>query len=104
MVYSMTEKRKPTYDLAAIQDAAGKGMDIKLSAIRGAAEMGMNRADIVRVIKALERRDFYKSMTTYGDHMIWMDVYHGKSDGYVIYIKFVQDVVAEFVCTSFKEK
>ncbi|SIO10043.1 hypothetical protein SAMN05444722_0417 [Rhodovulum sp. ES.010] len=33
-----------------------------------------------------------------------MDVYHGRAGGYEIYIKFVQDTVAEFTCTSFKEK
>ncbi len=64
----------------------------------------MTRADIVRVIKTLERRDFYKSMTTYQNHRVWMDVYHGRAGGYEIYIKFVQDTVAEFTCTSFKEK
>lgn len=64
----------------------------------------MTREDIVRVIKGLRRVDFYKSMTTHHDHKVWMDVYHARSDGYVIYIKFVQDSVAEFACTSFKEK
>ena len=66
--------------------------------------MGMSRADIVNVIKKLNRRDFYKSMTTHHDHKVWMDVYHARTGGYEIYIKFVQDAVAEFVCTSFKEK
>ena len=98
------EKKKPTYDLKSIQASAGSRMMITNAAVRGAAEMGMTHADMIGVIKLLTRRDFYKSMTTYQNHRIWMDVYHGRSDGYEIYIKFVQDTVAEFICTSFKEK
>ncbi len=66
--------------------------------------MGMTRADIINVICSLSRKDFQKSMTTNYDHRIWMDVYHAQTEGYVIYIKFVQDAVTEFVCTSFKER
>lgn len=98
------EKRKPTYDLEAIQAAASAGMRVTTAALRGAAAMGMTRADMMRIIQRLSRRDFYKSMTTHQDHSVWMDVYHGRAEGYEIYIKFVQDVVTEFTCTSFKEK
>ena len=98
------EKKKPTYDLEAIQVAASAGMGVTTAALRGAAAMGMTRADMMRVIQGLGRGDFYKSMTTYQDHSIWMDVYHGRAEGYEIYIKFVQDVVTDFTCTSFKEK
>jgi motility quorum-sensing regulator/GCU-specific mRNA interferase toxin len=98
------EKKKPTYDLGSIQASAGATMGITNAAIQGAAEMGMTRADMIGVIKGLKRRDFYKSMTTHHNHRVWMDVYHGRADGYEIYIKFVQDTVAEFTCTSFKEK
>lgn len=73
------------------------------AAVTGAAMMGMTRADMVRVIRALTRREFFKSVTSFHDHRVWMDVYHARSDGYDIYIKFVQDTVAEFTCTSFKE-
>lgn len=100
----MVEKKKPTYDLGSIQASAGATMEITNAAIQGAAEMGMTRVDMIGVIKGLNRRDFYKSMTTYRNHRVWMDVYHGRADGYEIYIKFVQDTVAEFTCTSFKEK
>lgn len=79
-------------------------MTMTRAALIGAAEMGMTRAEVEETIRRLRRRDFYKSMTTHSDHHVWMDVYHGHANGYDIYIKFVQDVVAEFVCTSFKEK
>ncbi|MEE4210725.1 MAG: type II toxin-antitoxin system MqsR family toxin [Parvularcula sp.] len=98
------EKKKPTYDLGSIQASAGSTMGITNAAIQGAAEMGMTRSDMIVVIKGLNPRAFYKSMTTHQNHRVWMDVYHGRADGYEIYIKFVQDTVAEFTCTSFKEK
>lgn len=100
----LMEKKKPTYDLGSIQASAGVKMTIANSAVLGAAAMGMTRADIVSVIKGLRRIDFYKSMTTHHNHKVWMDVYHARSGGFEIYIKFVQDSVAEFACTSFKEK
>jgi hypothetical protein len=31
---------------------------------------------MLAVIAALERSDFYKSMTTHADHRVWQDVYH----------------------------
>lgn len=98
------EKRKPTYDLEAIQSSAGSTMVFTSVAVRGAAEMGMTRADMVGVIRGLSRRNFYKSMTAHQNRRLWMDVYHGRAEGYEIYIKFVQDSVAAFTCTSFKEK
>lgn len=101
MVPSM-EKKKPTYDLETIRASVPK-MALTQAALRGGAEMGMSRPDIINVIQGLKRRDFYKSMTTNYDHKVWMDVYHGRADDYDIYIKFVQDVVTDFACTSFKE-
>lgn len=107
----MTDKKKPTYDLKSIQDAAST-MSVTHAALKGAAELGMARREIEEVILSLTRKDFYKSVTSFANHAIWMDVYHGKAEiewsGEVemvtIYIKFVQDVLAEFSLTSFKEK
>ena len=79
-------------------------MTMTRTALSGAANMGMTRQDMEDVIRALTRKDFYKSATTFYDHRIWMDVYHGRTEDYEIYIKFVQDAVTEFSCTSFKEK
>lgn len=98
------DKKKPTYDLDAIQSSADATMQFTYAALQGAAAMGMTRADMISVIKGLTRHDFYKSVTTHQNHRIWMDVYHGHAEGYDIYIKFVQDVVTAFTCTSFKEK
>ena len=99
----MTEKRKPHYRLADIQRNLGT-LTIWKSAIDGALAMGLQRAEINEVIASLTHRDFYKSMTTYHDHRVWMDVYHGQYEGTEIYIKFVEEKVVEFALTSFKKR
>lgn len=49
----------------------------------------------------LERREFYKSMTSYSTHAVWQDVYHHLSPAGMLYIKLmVQDDV---LVVSFKE-
>ncbi len=102
----MTEKRKPTYDLTAFK-AAFDDVD-KLhdtgSAVRGAAAIGLGRAEIVATIQTMQRAHFYKSMTSYGDHRVWQDVYHVPSEAGTLYVKFTADAVTEFLLLSFKEK
>lgn len=60
--------------------------------------MLMTRQEMEEVIRALTARDFVKSMTAHHDHKAWMDVYHGRLDRYVIYIKFAGDPVSGFLC------
>lgn len=38
--------------------------------------MGLTTTEMLAVIAALSRRDFYESMTSYADHRVWQDVYH----------------------------
>jgi motility quorum-sensing regulator/GCU-specific mRNA interferase toxin len=38
--------------------------------------MGLASDEMLAVIAALTRRNFYKSMTTHIDHRVWQDVYH----------------------------
>ena len=49
--------------------------------------MGLTTAEMLAVVAALTRQDFYKSMTTHTDHRIWQDVYHAatpmKKDAYI---------------------
>ncbi|WP_420136063.1 type II toxin-antitoxin system MqsR family toxin [Sinorhizobium meliloti] len=49
------------------------------------------------MIAGIERRMFYKSMTTFADHRVWQDVYHVPARGMVLYVKFQADVITEFV-------
>jgi len=99
----MTEKRKPTYDLEAFKVAADR-MRVTVAAVRTAAALGFGRAEIVATIQTMQRAQFYKSMTSYGDHRIWQDVYHVPSPAGTLYVKFTADVVSEFLLLSFKEK
>jgi motility quorum-sensing regulator / GCU-specific mRNA interferase toxin len=102
----VTEKRKPTYDLEAIKASFATVDNLRAtgSAIRGAAALGYGRRDIVRVIQSIDRRQFFKSMTSYADHRVWQDVYHVPSEHGLLYVKFTADTVAEFLLLSFKEK
>ncbi len=50
---------------------------------------------------SLKPKDFYKSMTTHGDHRIWQDVYRPKTDAGEVYLKLT--VVDDVLIVSFKE-
>jgi motility quorum-sensing regulator / GCU-specific mRNA interferase toxin len=67
------EKRKPTYDLAAIKAAMGSAetLSITSSALRDAVGLGFDRAGVAKVIQSVEQRMFNKSMTTRADHRVW---------------------------------
>ncbi|MEO5660325.1 MAG: type II toxin-antitoxin system MqsR family toxin [Polaromonas sp.] len=102
----MAEKRKATYDLDAIKAAFStmEKLNVTGSDLKGAAALGFGRSEIVATVQTIERRHFYKSMTSYADHRIWQDVYHVPSGQGVLYVKFTADVVSEFSLLSFKEK
>ena len=102
----MSEKRKPTYDLEAFKQAFPKqdGVRITTVALNSAAALGLNRSGIGAIVKTMQRRHFYKSMTAYSDRRRWQDVYHVPSKLGVLYVKFTNDVLAEFLLLSFKEK
>jgi len=99
----VSEKRRPTYDLDAIKAAAGK-MRVTITATGTAASLGFGRAEIEETIQTMRPPQFYKSMTSHGDHRIWQDVYHVPSPAGLLYIKFTADALTEFVLLSFKEK
>ena len=102
----MTEKRKPTYDLEAFKASfnSTKKLAATTTALRTAAALGFDRAEIVMTIQAMRREHFCKSMTAYADHTQWQDVYHVPSPVGVLYVKFTADVITEFLLLSFKEK
>jgi motility quorum-sensing regulator / GCU-specific mRNA interferase toxin len=102
----MTEKRKPTYDLEAFKVASStvERLRVTTTAVRTAIDLGFDRAEIVATIQTMQRSQFYKSMTSYGDHRVWQDVYHVPSPAGTLYVKFTADAVTEFLSLSFKEK
>jgi motility quorum-sensing regulator / GCU-specific mRNA interferase toxin len=102
----MTEKRKPSHDLKAFKAAFSsvERLNATESAIRTAIVIGFNRDDIVATIQTMQPSQFTKSMTSYADHRVWQDVYHVPSSAGVLYVKFTEHVVTEFLLLSFKEK
>lgn len=100
------EKSKPSYDLDAVKATLGslETLSMTLTASRDAFRLGFDRAAIASTISGIDRRMFYKSMTTFANHRLWQDVYHVPVGDMVLYIKFQADVVTEFTVVSFKEK
>jgi len=100
------EKRKPSHDLTAFKRVCGSTatLSIKLSAQISARNMGFDLDDIAAVINSMQRRMFYKSMTSFADHTEWQDVYHVPAGDVTIYLKFTADTITEFVVLLFKEK
>jgi motility quorum-sensing regulator / GCU-specific mRNA interferase toxin len=104
--YLDVEKRRPTYDLDAVKLALGSidTLAMTTSVLRDAIALGFDRGGVVDVICSMDKRMFFKSMTTFADHRIWQDVYHVPARGLVLYVKFQADVITEFTIVSFKEK
>ena len=99
------EKLTPHYSLAAMQAmiAVTGRYAFTQTALNGGIAMGLTDVQMLDVIASLASRDFYKSMTTHGDHRVWQDVYHGSCpNGLVAYIKLTQ--VADRIVIQFKEK
>lgn len=99
------EKLTPQYDLAAIQAwvaELGVGAFTK-TALDGGREMGLTSSEMLSVVAALARRNFYKSMTTHFDHRVWQDVYHAQTPvGKEAYIKITMR--ADTPVIQFKER
>lgn len=74
---AIMEKQRPTYDLDAIKLALGSvgTLAMTTSALRDALALGFDRGGVVETIACMDRRMFYKSMTTFADHRVWQDVY-----------------------------
>jgi len=100
------EKRRPTYDIEAIRLICGsiETLAMTTSALRDATALGFDRSGIAETIVGIDRKMFFKSMTTFADHRIWQDVYHVPARGLTLYVKFQADVITEFTVMSFKEK
>jgi len=102
----LPEKRKPTYDLDALKSSfrEAKTLTAARSAISSAAALGCGRAEVVSVIQTIKPRDFQKSMTSYGNHRVWQDMYYVPSEMRELYVKFTVGIVSDFLLLSFKER
>jgi motility quorum-sensing regulator / GCU-specific mRNA interferase toxin len=68
-----------------------------------AFSLGILLADVVNIIQAMSREQFYKSMTSLADHRIWQDVYQVPFESLILYVKFTTDAQG-YLVISFKEK
>lgn len=99
------EKRKPHYDIEAVQTAVRlRGADaFTATALMGAREMGLRVAEAIEVVCSMNRSDFYKSMTTHASSRTWQDVYHAETPIGIAYVKVTLRYDGAIVI-QFKEK
>ena len=95
------EKFSPTYNLEEFKKS---DFEITITAKKTAADLGFSDEDVRKIVSTMERKHFYKSMTSYANHKIWQDVYHVPCGDLILYVKFTQNVISEFTLLSFKEK
>lgn len=95
------EKFSPSYSLTEFKQS---DYGITITAKKTARDLGFDIDGIDKVVATMDRKHFYKSMTSYANHRIWHDVYHVPYGDLILYIKFTQNVISEFTLLSFKEK
>ncbi len=95
--------KTPSYSLESIKTLIKEGdSKITSSAICDAAIHDMTDEDIKTVVHLLSSSDFYKSMPSNHNELIWQDVYHKEYGGIVWYVKL--QIVGKAIVISFKEK
>lgn len=96
------EKRVPHCKLSTIKALVEVGqVRATFTALAGAANLGLDFEGMIRIVKALTLRDFYKSMTTHADHRMWQDVYRPMTVVGRVYLKLT--IVDDVLIVSFKE-
>jgi len=105
----VTEERKPHYDLALIQmqfaEPDGSGYRITVTAQDFAFSiLGLDRAGVLSLVASVRRTHLMKSMTSYGDHRVWHDVYHVPFEDLTLCVKFTKDSGGCYLLISLKEK
>jgi motility quorum-sensing regulator / GCU-specific mRNA interferase toxin len=96
------EKSVPHCKLSVVKALIeAKRVRSTMSALAGGAALGFDFDGILGVLMGLSSADFYKSMTTYGDHRVWQDVYRPITPAGEVYLKLT--VVDDVLIVSFKE-
>ena len=96
------EKHTPHCKLSVIKALIEKGkIRSTTTALKGAAALGFDFADMLNVINTMTPSDFYKSMTTYENHCVWQDVYRTTTENGEVYLKLT--VIEDVLIVSFKE-
>ena len=96
------EKSTPHCKLSVVKQLIADGkVRMTFSAATGGQRLGLTEAQIVQTVNDLVPSNFYKSMTTHGDHTVWQDVYRPLSADGNIYLKIT--VIDDVLIVSFKE-
>ncbi len=96
------EKRTPHCRLAVAHALIDAGrVRATRTALEGAAVMGLDFEGVREIVRKLGPADFFKSMTTNGDHRIWQDVYRPLTRVGRVYLKLT--VIDDVLIVSFKE-
>lgn len=96
------EKHTPHCKLQVVKALVEAGqVQATVSALSGAAALGLEFDGVVATVLALTPADFFKSMTTHADHRIWQDVYRPRTAAGDIYLKLT--VIDDVLIVSFKE-
>ena len=101
------KKLRPHYELSAVQAIVADpgSRPFTMTALRGGLALGLKEPDMRSIVLALSLGDFRHSMTTYLDHRVWQDVYHGKTpDGTMVYIKITHYTDGRPPVIQFKAK
>lgn len=96
------EKHTPHCRLPVIRALieAGK-VKTTASALADAANLNIDLEGMISIVKTLTTADFYKSMTTYNNNLVWQDVYRPRTLSGRLYVKLT--VIDDVVIVSFKE-
>lgn len=95
--------RIPTYSLESIKTLIREGNSrITKTALLDASIHDLTDIDIKNVVLLLHPSDFYKSMQSEKNELIWQDVYHKMYRDINWYIKV--QLIEKAIVISFKEK
>ena len=96
------EKRRPHCPLSVVRALIEQErVRATITALSGAAAIGLDFDGILDVVRALTIGDFHKSMTTHTDHRAWQDVYRPLTSAGDVYLKLT--VIDDVLIVSFKE-
>jgi motility quorum-sensing regulator/GCU-specific mRNA interferase toxin len=103
----VSEKRRPHYDLKELKELIRQGRWFPTEAAKeGAVAVGLSWYEIKEIVLDLRPGDFYKSMTSYGNHKLWQDVYKPRifiQEEYIeLYIKLQKSFDEKCIVISFK--
>jgi len=101
------DKKKPSFSLKKFKELFrnAKTREVTKVSTKGAASLGyMDINEIMDVIDNLDKRDFYKSMSSTVDSNIWQDVYKTNDQDNKIYIKLQMSIdKKKAILVQFKE-